>query len=413
MFKKLLYGLALGLTFVSTFHVSAESFDVPAKHAIAVEERTGKILYEKDADTVAGVASITKILTVYMVYKEIDQGKLNWDSKVKISDYAYNLTASSTASNVPMEARKYTVKQLVNAAMVASANSAAIALAEKIAGSESKFVDMMSQQLKEWGITDAKLVNSSGLNNSLLGDNIYPGSSETDENMLSATDVAIIARHLVTEYPDILKITSQTTAKFGDITMNTYNLMLKDMPLYRDGIDGLKTGTTDLAGASFVATSNENGMRVISVILNADNWEENDYARFQATVKLLNYVTDKYDYTTILNSGDSYKNKSLAVKDGKNKTVKAVPKTDFKAVTLKNPDKENSLKITTKSKNIYAPLKKGQTIATATYEDSDKVGKGYLDALPSVQLVAKKEVKRSFFLKVWWNHFIDYVNEKL
>lgn len=413
MLKKIIYSLILLLSMTISHQVLAESFDVPAKHAIAVEERTGKILYEKDATTPAGVASITKILTVYMVYKEIQQGKLSWNSNVKISDYAYDLTASSTASNVPMEARKYTVKQLVNAAMVASANSAAIALAEKIGGSESKFVDMMSEQLKEWGITDAKLVNASGLNNSMLGDNIYPGSSSDDENMLSAKDVAIIARHLVTEYPDILKITSQTTAQFGDTTMNTYNLMLKDMPLYRNGIDGLKTGTTELAGASFVATSNENGMRVISVILNADNWEENDYARFQATVKLLNYVTDKYDYTTVLNAGDSYKNKSLTVKDGKSKTVKAVPKSDFKAVTLKNSDKESSLSIKKNSKNLYATIKKGQAIATATYDDIDKVGSGYLDNPPSVELVAKTEVKRSFFLKVWWNYFVDYVNEKL
>ena len=88
------------------------------------------------------------------------------------------------------------------------------------------------------GITDAKLVNASGLNNSYLGDNIYPGSSSTDENMLSARDIAIIARHLITEYPDVLKIGSQTTADFDGSIMNTYNYMLKDT-LERDGVYGL------------------------------------------------------------------------------------------------------------------------------------------------------------------------------
>lgn len=87
--------------------------------------------------------------------------------------------------------------------------------------------------------------------------------------MLSARDIAIIARHLITEYPDVLKISSQTTADFDGSTMNTYNYMLKDMPYERDGVDGLKTGTTELAGASFVATSTENGMRIISVVMNA------------------------------------------------------------------------------------------------------------------------------------------------
>ena len=193
--KKFIACLAILMAFF-TIKVSADDFDIPAKHAIAVEATTGKVLYEKDATTPAGIASITKILTVYMVYKEINEGNLSWDTRVPISDYAYQLTANSDASNVPMEAREYTVEQLVNAAMVASANSAAIALAEQIGGSESHFVDMMKEQLKEWGITDATLVNASGLNNSYLGDNIYPGSSSSDENMMSARDVAIIAHHL-------------------------------------------------------------------------------------------------------------------------------------------------------------------------------------------------------------------------
>ena len=195
--------------------VFADDFDAAAEHAIAIESSTGKILYEKDSMTPDGIASMTKILTIYMVYKEIEAGNLSWDTKVDISDYAYDLTANSDASNVPMEAREYTVEQLVNAAMVASANSAAIALAEKISGTESNFVDLMTAQLKDWGITDAKLVNASGLNNSYLGDNIYPGSSETDENTMSALDIAIVAQHLITEYPDILTISNQTTADFA------------------------------------------------------------------------------------------------------------------------------------------------------------------------------------------------------
>ena len=193
--KKVFAVLALLLAFIGNKVAADDTFDVAAKHAIAVEASTGKVLYEKDATTPDGIASMTKILTVYLTYKEIDKGNLSWDTKVPISDYAYDLTANSDASNVPMEAREYTVEQLVNAAMVASANSAAIALAEQIGGTESKFVDMMQAQLQEWGINDAKLFNASGLNNSYLGDNIYPGSSSTDENTLSARDVAIIALH--------------------------------------------------------------------------------------------------------------------------------------------------------------------------------------------------------------------------
>ncbi|WP_423216427.1 D-alanyl-D-alanine carboxypeptidase PBP3 [Streptococcus equinus] len=408
--KKVIAALAMLLAFLGS-SVYADDFDVAAKHAIAVEATTGKVLYEKDATTPAGVASMTKILTVYLTYKEIDKGNLSWDTKVPISDYAYDLTANSDASNVPMEAREYTVEQLVNAAMVASANSAAIALAEQIGGSESNFVDMMKAQLNEWGITDAKLVNASGLNNSYLGDNIYPGSSSTDENMLSARDIAIIARHLVTEYPDVLKISSQTTADFDGSTMNTYNYMLKDMPYERDGVDGLKTGTTELAGASFVATSTENGMRIISVVMNADGWEENDFARFEATNELLDYVKSNYEMTTIIEAGQSYKNSKAKVKDGKEKTVPVVAAQDLNAVHHIGTDV--SAKFSSKAKGYEATINKGDKVGSFEYNDNQIVGTGYLDSKPSVPALAKKEVKKSIFLKVWWNHFVTYVNEKL
>ena len=188
MMKKIVCLLFILISLIGFGVKAEENFDVSAKHAIAVEANTGKILYEKDADTTAGIASITKMLTVYMVYKEIKSGDLTWSSKVKISDYPYSLTKDYSASNVPMDAREYTVKELVEASMIASANSAAIALAEKVGGTEPKFVDMMKKQLQEWGITDAKLVNASGLNNK---------TSSEDENMMSARDVAIVAHHLI------------------------------------------------------------------------------------------------------------------------------------------------------------------------------------------------------------------------
>lgn len=411
--KKIFAFFAIFLTFlVVGSKVSADdNFDVAAEHAIAVEATTGKVLYEKDATTPDGIASMTKILTVYLVYKAIDEGKLSWDTKVSISDYAYDLTANSDASNVPMEAREYTVEQLVNAAMVASANSAAIALAEQIGGTESKFVDMMKAQLEEWGITDATIVNASGLNNSYLGDNIYPGSSSTDENMMSARDVAIIAQHLITEYPDILKITSQTTADFDGTTMNTYNYMLEGMPYERSGVDGLKTGTTELAGASFVATSTENGMRIISVVMNADGWEDDEYARFEATNDLLDYVKSNYEMVTLVKAGKSYQSSKATVNDGKAKSVAAVASEDLKVVRRINTDV--SADFSTNADGYDAPITKGQKVGTITYNDTQIVGTGYLDSEPSVTAVAKTDVDRSIFFKVWWNHFVAFVNEKL
>ncbi|MFZ7177085.1 D-alanyl-D-alanine carboxypeptidase PBP3 [Streptococcus hyovaginalis] len=411
MLKKGILGLVVLLALSSNHVQAAEEFEAKAEHAIAVEADTGKILYAKDAKKPDAIASITKILTVYMVYKEIDQGNLTWDTKVDISDYPYQLTVNPDASNVPMEDRKYTVKQLVDAAMIASANSAAIALAEHIGGSEPRFVDMMTKQLKEWGITDAKLVNASGLNNATLGDNIYPGSKKDEENMMSAQDVAIITRHIIEEYPELVKVSQQTSASFGDTLMTTYNYMLEGMPFYRASVDGLKTGTTVKAGASFVATSTENGMRIITVVLNADKGEEDVLARFIATNEILNYVTANYEKVDILKKGKGTTKSKVTVSDGKETSVKAVAS---KKLTVIRPIAEKSAVRFKANKNeLTAPIQKKDKLGTFTYEDNHLVGDGYLNSEPSVSAQASQDVERSFFLKVWWNHFVDFVNTEL
>lgn len=391
-----------------------KGYDAAAKHAIAVEATTGKILYEKDATTSTGIGSITKLLTAYMVYKAVDQGDLKWNSKVDISDYPFELTVSAGVSNIPLDARKYTVKQLLDATLISSANSASIALAEEIGGTESKFVDMMKAQLKDWGITDAKIVNASGLNNSYLGDNIYPGSKSDEENTMSAKDVAIIAQHVVKEYPEILDITKKTEADFDGVNkLKTFNYMLKGQPSYRKGVDGLKTGTTDLAGASFVAHSNESGMSIITVIMNADNTDTDDYARFTATNDLLNYVVYHWESKTIAKKGQAIGKSQAPVLDGKSKQVTAVAKSDFNIIQKIDANNSKHIKVTTNQ--VQAPVTSSDKVGTATFEDKSLVGEGYLpnQGMPSMELVAGKEVKKSFFLKVWWNHFVNFVNEKL
>ena len=243
--KKLFLTLLTLFSFASATTVAAQDFDVAAKHAIAVEANSGKILYEKDATQPVEIASISKLLTVYLVYEALEQGKISLSTPVEISDYPYQLTTNSAASNVPMEARNYTVEELLEATLVSSANSAAIALAEKIAGSEKDFVDMMKAKLQEWGIQDATLVNTTGLNNETLGNNIYPGSKKDDENKLSAYDVAVVARNLILKYPQVLEITKKPSSTFAGMTIHSTNYMLEGMPAYRGGVDGLKTGTTD------------------------------------------------------------------------------------------------------------------------------------------------------------------------
>ncbi|HFI5416750.1 TPA: D-alanyl-D-alanine carboxypeptidase PBP3 [Streptococcus pneumoniae] len=395
----------------------AQDFTIAAKHAIAVEANTGKILYEKDATQPVEIASITKLITVYLVYEALENGSITLSTPVDISDYPYQLTTNSEASNIPMEARNYTVEELLEATLVSSANSAAIALAEKIAGSEKDFVDMMRAKLLEWGIQDATVVNTTGLNNETLGDNIYPGSKKDEENKLSAYDVAIVARNLIKKYPQVLEITKKPSSTFAGMTITSTNYMLEGMPAYRGGFDGLKTGTTDKAGESFVGTTVEKGMRVITVVLNADHQDNNPYARFTATSSLMDYISSTFTLRKIVQQGDAYQDSKTPVQDGKEDTVTAVTAVapeDIYLIERVGNQSSQSVQFTPDSKAIPAPLEAGTVVGHLTYEDKDLIGQGYITTeRPSFEMVADKKIEKAFFLKVWWNQFVRFVNEKL
>ena len=411
--KKIIFTLLTIFLFGSVNPVLAQDFDVAAKHAIAIEANTGKILYEKDATQPVEIASITKLITVYLVYEAIEQGKISLTTPVEISDYPYQLTTNSEASNVPLDARNYTVEELLEVTLVSSANSAAIALAEKVAGSEKDFVDMMKAKLQEWGIQDATLVNSTGLNNETLGDNIYSGSKKDDENKLSAYDVAIVARNLILKYPQVLEITKKPSSTFAGMTITSTNYMLEDMPAYRGGIDGLKTGTTDKAGESFVGTTVEKGMRIITVVLNANTQAGNPYSRFTATSNLLDYISSNFALQTIIKQGESYQDSKAPVQDGKEDTVTAVAKEDIQIVQRLGSRVQSSITYSANSQQA-APLEAGTVVGRLTYDDKDLVGQGYVTSdRPSFDMVAEKNVEKAFFLKIWWNNFVRYVNEKL
>ena len=412
--KKIILTL-LTLSFMSPVStIVAQDLNIPAKNVIAVEVNTGKILYEKNATEPVEIASITKLLTVYLVYEALANGTVTLSTPVDISDYPYKLTTNSEASNVPMEARNYTIEELLEATLVSSANSAAIALAEKIAGSEKDFVDMMRAKLLEWGIQDATVVNTTGLNNETLGENIYPGSKKDDENKLSAYDVAIVARNLLKKYPQVLEITKKPSSTFAGMTITSTNYMLEGMPAYRGGFDGLKTGTTKKSGESFVGTTVEKGMRVITVVLNAEHQDNNPYSRFTATSSLMDYISANFSLRKIVQKGDSYKESKSPVEDGKENSVNAVAKEDISLVERLGTQSKPAIQFIPNSKAIPAPLEAETVVGHLTYEDNDLIGQGYITTeRPSFEMVAEKKVEKAFFLKVWWNQFIRFINEKL
>ncbi|HFI0415480.1 TPA: D-alanyl-D-alanine carboxypeptidase PBP3 [Streptococcus suis] len=403
-----MFTLFLGIT-----PVLAEDFSVAAKHAIAVEVSTGKVLYEQDAQTPASIASISKLLSVYLVYEALEKGEIQLDTMVDISDYPYSLTANTELSNVNLDARSYSVSDLLNASLITSSNSAIIALAEKIAGSEAAFVDKMKAKVAEWGITDATIVNTSGLDNSDLGENIYPGSKPDDSNHFSALDVAIIARRLILDYPQVLNITSLNAYDFGGYTYYSTNQMLSEGTHARGGVDGLKTGTSNSAGSSFVATTTQANMRIITVVLNATDGLTNSDNRFVETNNLMNYVYNNYSAITLVKKGEAFENSSVKLFNGTKASSPAVATADLLAIEKNTSEQPVTATFTSNQIEFDAPITSGTVVGQLKIVDNDLIGVGYLDNIAQIDMAIPTTIKTAPWPVSWWNQFVRYVNEKL
>lgn len=331
---KPLYFIAMTLLFCffSTAPLWADetqnNFSIDAKAAIAVDADTGKIFYAQDSTTPMPIASITKVLSIYVVYDKIKNEELDLLDQVVISPQLAELSTKPDLSNVALVANQaYTVESLIHASLIQSANAAVMALGEKVAGSQEQFVNLMQQKAESLGITDAKIISVSGLNNRDLGDFRYPGTGDDEENEMSAQDVAIIAKHFIEDYPEVLNITSTVQENFGENTaqpsiMQNWNQLLPGLPLQKEGVIGLKTGTTDLAGACFVGVIRQNSREVITVVLHANNQANDSNARFVETSKLMDYALNQWQEITL--SATDLTNaiqSKLAVIDGKQASV--------------------------------------------------------------------------------------------
>lgn len=280
------------------------SQDIDAKAAIAMDAKTGQILYQKNAQKRYPVASTIKILTLAVIEKDIQAHKLSWDQKVTISHPVAVMANDWRFSNVPLnEGESYTIKSLVDSMMLVSADGSAEALALADAGSVAKFNAKMQQVAKEAGVTDAKIYNMIGLSNGDLGTLRLKNVSKNAENQISAVDLAKIASWLLNHYPDVVNITKTAQEDFPVSDSQTYhmqniNLMIKGAALDRaDGeIDGLKTGTTDSAGNCFVSTGTFNNRRLVTVVLNVPGDFNN---QFQQTNNLYNRVLGRFAPQTI------------------------------------------------------------------------------------------------------------------
>ncbi|ANC18972.1 D-alanyl-D-alanine carboxypeptidase [Bacillus cereus] len=251
--------------------------EINAKAAMIIDASDGDIIYQYNENEAFAPASMSKMMTAYLLLESIHNGKVRWEDPVKMSAKA----AQTEGARIPVQVNDtLTVKDLYHALMIESANNAAVALAEHMAKSEKDFVQLMDAKAKQLKMSEhAKFANASGLQE--------PDGSETK---MTAGDVAQLAYHLIKDYPEILEVTHlrQSQLAFNNINVISTNDMLNknNKSLYIEGIDGLKTGFTDSAGYCFTGTAKQGDNRIITVVMGTSSKTK----RFTETNKLMSYA---------------------------------------------------------------------------------------------------------------------------
>lgn len=381
-----------------------KNFRINASAGIAVDVNTGKILFSQNAQTTLPIASLTKLLTLYIVLQQIKAGKLTWNQKITPTTSIVALGKNSQLASVPLQINhQYTVKQLYQASLIYSANDAVMLLAQAATGSQQNAIKLMRQQAKKWHLKNVVIVNTCGLNNKYLGNNRAINSNPEGENMMTAEDVAIVARHLIQDFPKVLTTTKMTTANFGSFRMKNWNLMLPGTA-YADKhikVDGLKTGTSDAAGACFAGTTLLNDHdRLITVVLHANGNDETG-KRFIVTDKLMKYVLDNWQVQTVLKAyHESSSLSDVNVPNGKKLKLVVVPKDNVQVLT--NKQVTNKIIFDQKHKKVIAPVNKDKVVGNVMVYNNDNLG--YLPQCKKAQsqLLAKEnDPEANIFVRIW------------
>lgn len=261
---------------VDTRAVTAEEnapFDVAAESAVLMEAGTGKVLYAKNANEALPPASVTKVMTLLLVMEAIDSNTLSLEDTVSVSEYA----ASMGGSQVFLEPfEEMSVEDMLKSVVVSSANDAAVALAEKVGGSEEAFVKRMNEKAAQLGMENTNFENVTGLDD------------DTVNHVLSAMDIALVSRELITKHPLILNYSSiwMDTIRNGAFGLSNTNRLIR----FYSGATGLKTGSTSKAGFCISATACRDGMDLIAVIMGSETRD----ARNAAATQLLDWGFANY-----------------------------------------------------------------------------------------------------------------------
>ena len=322
-------------------------FDFDVKSACLIEAETGTILYEYNKDDRYMPASVTKVMTLLLVFEAIDSGKISFEDTVTASEHAASMGGTQIYLKV---GETMSVEDLVKAVVVPSANDAAVALAEFVAGSEEEFVRQMNERAKELGMENTNFTNSTGL-------------FDDENHYTSAADIAIASRELI-KHEKIFDFSTiwMDTLRDGQFSLANTNKMLKTYA----GMKGLKTGYTRASLHSFSGVAERNGMTLIVTIMGGATSD----IRFSAAASLLNFGFSNF---CVAKAGEITL-PQLKVNKGKIENISVTSDTDFSLVVPKGWDKELTYEISLND-SVTAPMQKGEQVGVITYKLKDETVK--------------------------------------
>ncbi|MBQ6263007.1 MAG: D-alanyl-D-alanine carboxypeptidase [Clostridia bacterium] len=340
-------------------------FDVNAKSAVLMEASTGTVLYSKNADEPLPPASVTKVMTLLLVMESVDSGTLGFDEQVSVSEYA----ASMGGSQVFLEpGEQMSVEELIKCVVIASANDAAVALAEKVAGSETAFVSMMNERSASLGLKNSRFENVTGLDD------------DTVDHVMSANDIAVISRELM-KHEKIFEFskTWMDSIRNGSFGLTNTNRLIR----FYSGATGLKTGSTSKAKFCISATAERNGMHLIAVIMGSETRD----TRNEAAKQLLDWGFANYT----LYRNDGGKVGEIKVKGGK-KDITGVNCPPIVMLLPKQKQGTVSPEYLFKS-DVEAPVKAGDQVGEVRYLSGEEV-------ISSAPLTVSESVERVGYFDV-------------
>lgn len=359
------------------------ALSVQAPSVILLEASTGQVIYEKDADTARSPASITKIMTLLLIFEHLEKGKIQLTDEVITSAHAKSMGGSQVFLE---EGEIQTVETLIKCITIASGNDASVAMAEHIAGSEEAFVALMNEKAQQLGMNGTHFEDCCGL-------------SASDNHYTSARDVAVMSRELTVHYPQIFDYTkiwmediTHTTARgSSQFTLSSTNKLLKQY----QWATGLKTGSTSKAKYCLSATASKDGIDLIAVVMAAPDYK----VRFQDAQVLLNYG---FSVSHIYEDSNDQTPGNLAVVGGVEESVPLSFAGEFRYLDTHGNDLNAVEKKIKLPEEAQAPIQKGTKAGEAVYILQGK-------QIGTVDILFDGEVKKAVYRDYLWKVFLNYL----